>query len=67
MSIILGLGTYFFLVNVLSKQNHTMHRGMRNPRGLKVRRYAARLICPSEYLAVLLRVKASDQICDRAK
>ena len=43
--IILGLGAQFYSINVLSKQERAMHRGMRKPRKLKVRRYAA---CISE-------------------
>ena len=42
--IILGLGTYFYPINTLSNQKHAMHRRMRNPRELKVRRYAAHMI-----------------------
>ena len=51
-NIILGLGTYFFPVNALSKKNCVMRRIIRKPRGLKVRRYMARLIDLNEYLAV---------------
>ena len=35
--IILGLGAYFFPVNTMSNQKRLLHRGTRNPRGLKVR------------------------------
>ena len=51
-SIILGLGTYFFAVNALSKQKRTMRRGTKKPRGLKVRFYAAHLIDLNDYLTV---------------
>ena len=37
--IILGFGTYLFPVNVLSKKKRAMHRIMRDPGKLKVRRY----------------------------
>ena len=50
--IILGLSTYFFPVNVLSKKKHAMHLSMRNPNGLKVIRCAACLIGINKYLAV---------------
>ena len=40
----MGLAWYFFPVNSLSKQKGAMLRCMKNPRSLKVRRYAARLI-----------------------
>ena len=36
-SIILCLGTYFYPVNALPKQNRAMRRIMRKPSGLKVR------------------------------
>ena len=36
-TIILVLGTYFFPVNELSKQNRTMRRGMSKPHNLKFR------------------------------
>ena len=35
--VIIGLGTYFPPVNAFSKQERTMHRGMRNPRESNVR------------------------------
>ena len=52
-SIILGLGTYFFPVDALSKQKRVMRRETSKPRGLKVRRYTDSLIDINEYLAVL--------------
>ena len=53
VAIIFGLGTHFFHFHALSKQKCAMHRGMRKPHGLKVRRYVARLIDLKEYLASL--------------
>ena len=52
-NIILGLASYFFPVNSLSKKNRAMRHGTRNPRGLKVIQYSARLIDLNEYLASL--------------
>ena len=46
-----GLAWYFFLLNSLSKQKRAMRRCMKNPRSLKVRRYAVCLIDLNEYLA----------------
>ena len=51
--IILGLGTYFFLVNALSRQKRAMRRGTRKPYELKVRCYAALMIDINEYLDAL--------------
>ena len=48
--IILVLGLYYIPINFLSKKNHTMRLGMRNPRRLKVRRHAVRFIELKEYL-----------------
>ena len=42
--IIKGLALYFPPVNLISKQKRVMRRGMRKPHGLKLRRYAARLV-----------------------
>ena len=42
--ILLGLGTYFFTSNDLFRQNRAMRHGIRKPRELKVRHYAARMI-----------------------
>ena len=52
--VILGLVTYCLSINALSQQNCTMHRGMRKPRELKIRRYAACKIVINEYLAASL-------------
>ena len=49
-TIILGLASYFFPVNSLLKQKRAMYRGMKKLCGLKVRRYAARLIDINRYL-----------------
>ena len=40
-----------------------MRRGMRNPRGLEIRYYAAHIIDINDYFSVLPRAKASDKIC----
>ena len=48
-TIILGLYSYFFPVNSLSKQKCAMHRGIRNPRGFKLRQYVAHLIDLNKY------------------
>ena len=42
--VILGLGTYLFPVNALSKKKRMMRHGMSKPHKLKVRYYTARLI-----------------------
>ena len=55
-AIILGLGSYFSSVDSLSKQKRIMRRGIRKLRGLKVRRYADRLIDLKEYLDLFHRV-----------
>ena len=46
-----GLAWYVFPVNSLSKQKRTMCRCIKRPHSLKVRLYAACLICLDEYLA----------------
>ena len=51
-AIILGLGTYFFSVNVLPKKKREMRHGMRRPHGVKVRCYADHLIDHDKYLAL---------------
>ena len=50
--IIFGQGTYFFPISALSKKNHALRHGMRNPIKLKIRRYAAHLIELNEYLNI---------------
>ena len=61
--IILGFGTYFFPVNVLSKQKHDMHHRMRDPLGLKVIHYAAHLVDLNDYLAMFHGENISDKNC----
>ena len=60
-NIILGLGTYFPPVNALSKRKCAMCRGMKNPRGFKVRFYAACIIDLNKYFSVLPGAKESDE------
>ena len=60
--IILGLGTYGFPVNVMSKQKCTMRHGIRKTCALKVRFYAYCFVDLNEYLAVLLGAKISNKI-----
>ena len=60
--IVLGLGTYFFPVNALSKQKRAMRRGIRKSRELKVRLYAGHLIDLNDYLDAFPVAKASDKI-----
>ena len=45
----------------MSNKKRAMCRGMRKPRGLGVRRYAARLVDLNEKLAVLPREKIIDK------
>ena len=61
-SIILGLVTYFFPVNALSKQKCVMRRGMRNPRGLNIRLYAAHMIGLNKYLSIFPWAKANEKM-----
>ena len=63
------LGIYYlrvwvriFSVIALYKQNCAIHCGMRNPRGLKVRRYADNLVYLNEYLSVLPGTKINETI-----
>ena len=49
--IILGLGTYSFLVNALSKQRCAVRRGTRKPRVSRVICYADHMIDLNDYLA----------------
>ena len=51
-TIILGLASYYFPLNLLLKQKCVMRRRMSKPRGLKVKCYAARLIELNKYLAL---------------
>ena len=61
-NIILGLGTYFFPVNALSKQNRTMRRGTNKPRSLEVIRYGAHMIDLNDYFSVSPGEKEIDKI-----
>ena len=51
-TIILGLASYYFPLNLLLKQKCVMRRRMSKPRGLKVRCYADCLIELKKYLAL---------------
>ena len=61
---ILGLGAYLFPVNVLSKQNHAMRCGMRNPRSLKLKGYTTRMVGLNKCLDVFPGAKESNKICE---
>ena len=60
--IVLGLGTYFLPIHVLSKQKRAICHGMRKRRELKVKRYTAHIIDLNKYLSALTGVKASNRI-----
>ena len=60
--IILGLGTYSFAINALSKKNCTMRRGTRNPRKLKMRHYTPFMIKLNEYLDAFPGAQAREKI-----
>ena len=60
--IILVLGMYFPPCNELSKQKCAMCHGMRKPRELKVRCYAACMINLNEYFSVFLGAKANEKL-----
>ena len=62
-SIVLVLGVYIFPVNALSKRKRSMRCRMRNPLGLKVRRYADPFFGLNEFLAVFPVAKISDKTC----
>ena len=62
--VFVGLGTYFYPVNALSKQKRAMRHGMSRPRELKVRRYTDRLIYINDYLYAYPGEKAKDNIID---
>ena len=64
--IILGLGTYFFPINSLSRQKRVMFHVMRKLRGLKVRCCAYRMIDLNEYLDVFPGAKASEKCVRRS-
>ena len=61
VEIIKGLAHYFPPVNLLLKKS-TMRRGMKNPRALTVRRYAARLLGINDYLESFLGATLNDKI-----
>ena len=63
-TIILGLYSYFFPVNSLSKQKCAMHRGIRNPRGFKLRQYVAHLIDLNKYFYFFPGAKISGKKID---
>ena len=60
--IILGLPSYFFAVNFLSKKKRAMCCGMNKPCGLKFRQYAVRLIGINEYFSLFPGSTLSDKI-----
>ena len=60
--VILDLGSYFYPVNLLYKQECAMICGMRNTCELKVRPYAACMIDINDYLDAFPGGKASDNI-----
>ena len=60
--IILVLGTYFPPIHAFSKQKCAMCRGMRKPRGLKLRRHDSHMIDINAYLDAFYGAKASDKI-----
>ena len=60
--IIRVLAQYFPHLNLLSKQKRSMRCGMKIPRSLTVRRYAARLIDLNEYLASFPGATLTDKI-----
>ena len=59
-----GFRKVIFTVDELSRQKCAMRCGMSKSRGLKVRRYAARLIDNNEYLTELPGAKTSDKFGD---
>ena len=61
-NIILGLGTYFFSFNTLYNKKRAMRHIMRNPRELKVRNYALRMVELIEYLAIFSDAQESEEI-----
>ena len=59
--IIKGLALNFLPENFLSKQNCAMRRGMRKPRGLKVKLYNARFIHLNKYLDLFREATLSEK------
>ena len=62
--IIFVLGAYFFPATVLSKQKIAMHRGMRKPHELKMRRYDACLVDPNDYFTAFPVSKSRNNIVE---
>ena len=60
----MGLGMHYFPVHFMSQKNRVIQRGMRNPSGLKVRCYTARLVGLNEYIAAFPGANSSDNICE---
>ena len=60
----MGLGAYFFPINALSEKKCTMCHGIRKPRRLKVRGYAAPMVEHNEYLDSFLGSYAGKKICE---
>ena len=60
--IILGLGTYFFSFNTLYNKKRAMRHITRNPRELKVRNYALRMVELIEYLAIFSDAQEREKI-----
>ena len=63
--ILLGLGTYIFIIKSLSKKNRAMIHGVRNISKFKVRRYAARMVKPNAHLDIFTGSKESDKNSDK--
>ena len=62
--IVLGLGTYFFPVNAVSKQKCAFRCVIRKLLGLKMIKYASCLICIDHYLGAFSRIKSGVSIVD---
>ena len=60
--VIFGLGMHYFPVHFFSQKRRVIRRGMRNPNGLKVRCFTARLIGLNEYIAAFPGENSSDKI-----
>ena len=60
--IIRGLAQYFPPVNLIPKKKRAMRLGMKKPRSLTVRHYAARLIYLNEYLESFSGATLTDKI-----
>ena len=62
---ILGLGTSFTPINDLTKKKRMIICGIRKPRKLKARLYAAHIIELNEYLSIFPGEKASSNFFER--